>query len=301
MYTRLSCCVLLCWACSNSGSGSVRVDPSDAGTNGGTGGSVAASGNAGTVGGSPVMGGSAGANTGGSAMGGIAGTSGGGSSGAGASSGGSATGGSTGITPECSAVGTAPADHGQCTKDAECLNPSNPAVTGVCDRGLCWPYNPNNPPFGQECVPAEMNMCGSYTCRGLPDSPARCRFCLTDADCSHLTPSTGMKMVCGEGGCEEISAACRDGWPCANDAECASEFCDLGKCVRRAPDDPSYGARCFESDEANLYLCGVYPCRALSDSPARCRSCESDADCQVVGSSSTCQVVAGDGAQSCTQ
>ncbi len=251
------------------------------------------------------MGGSAGANTGGSAIGGSAGTHGGGSSGsAGTSSGGSATGGSTGITPECSAVGTGPSDHGQCTMDAECLNPSNPAITGVCDRGICWEYNPNNPPFGHECVlPAEMNMCGSFTCRALPDSPSRCRLCLSDADCSHVTASPGMKMVCGEGGCEEMTAACRDGWPCANDAECASGFCDLGKCAPRVSDNPFYGGSCTidPEDPTVQSVCGVYPCRALSDSPPRCRSCEEDADCHLVGSDSICQAVAGKSGQSCTQ
>lgn len=167
-YTRLSGCFLLCRACSNSGSGGVRADSSDAGTNGGSTGSVAGSSNAGTSGSSPSIGGSGGANTGGSASGG-AGTNGGASSGsAGANAGGSATGGSTGITPECSEVGTDPSDHGQCTMDAECLNPSNPAVTGVCDRGICWEYYPNNPPYGHECVlPAEMNMCDSFNLPGI--------------------------------------------------------------------------------------------------------------------------------------
>jgi hypothetical protein len=313
-YTRLSCCFVLCWGCSNSDTGKVQAD-TDAGTSGGVAGSVAASGNAGSVGGSVALGGSAGANTGGSAMGGSAGMNAGGSAmggSAGTSTGGSAAGGTPGITPECSAVGSGPAMvYGQCTKDSDCPNVSVPPEPTFCDLGLCFSTDSTGVNrHGQQCVlPVTTNLCGPLVCTEMPDSQPSCRYpneCMVDADCSHLVDNTStemppMKAVCNDSVCGLISAACLDGWPCSNDADCVSQFCDLGKCVSPTPNDsPFYGGMCA-IDPANPFACGFLPCRALSDSRPRCRSCETNEDCQFLGSNSTCQVVAGDAVQSCTQ
>lgn len=313
-YTRLSCCLLLCWACSGPTGGRVQTDSSDAGVSGGTGGVTTMGGRAGaSVGGSAAIGGSAGTNSGGSATSGSAGMSTGGSiagGSAGTSTGGSATGGSTGITPECSAVGSGPApDYGQCTKDSDCPNLSSPPVPTFCDRGLCLEIDSTGVNrHGQQCVlPVGTNLCGPLVCTEMPDSQPSCRYpneCMVDADCSHLVPTAGMKAVCNMGVCELATTACRDGWECENDADCASEFCDLGRCARHTlSDNLYYGQECIIDPEDPILqsLCGVYPCRALSDSSPRCRSCEVDADCHLVGNSSTCQAVAGNSVQSCTQ
>jgi hypothetical protein len=314
-YTRL-CCLLLCWGCSGSSGGRVQADGHDVGVSGGTGGSTAMGGSAGaSVGGSVATGGGAGANPGGSSAGGTSGTSVGGSAAggsAGVSTAGAATGGSPGITPECSAVGTGPApDAGQCTKDSDCPNLSSPPVPTFCDWGLCREVDSTGVNrHGYPCaLPVTTNLCGPLVCTALPDSQPSCRYpneCMVDADCSHLVDNTStemppMKAVCNDSVCGLVSAACLDGWPCSNDADCVSQFCDLGKCVSPTPNDsPFYGGMCA-IDPANPFACGFLPCRALSDSRPRCRSCETNEDCQPLGSSSTCQIAAGASSQSCTQ
>ena len=89
--------------------------------------------------------------------------------------------------------------------------------------------------------------------------------------------------------CAASSAA---GAACATDAQCASHFCDAGRCALPRGD---YGRACTgaprDADglrDGKLNVCGAYVCI-----DARCRSCASDAQCRDEYGAPACVVADG--------
>jgi hypothetical protein len=89
-----------------------------------------------------------------------------------------------------------------------------------------------------------------------------------------------------------LEAAAQTGAVCAGDNDCATGFCDLGRCAEPDVQANRYGAECDESEtDPRIQLCAAYRCR-----DKRCRSCESSADC---GADARCYIVPGRPGQRC--
>jgi hypothetical protein len=94
------------------------------------------------------------------------------------------------------------------------------------------------------------------------------------------------------GASAEADSVGQTGPVCTADGDCATGFCDLGRCAEPDVQANRYGAECDESEiDPRIQLCAAYRCR-----DGRCRSCESSADC---GGDARCYVVPDWPGQSC--
>jgi hypothetical protein len=99
-------------------------------------------------------------------------------------------------------------------------------------------------------------------------------------------PATTCTDEAGDAGGSEPGQACLE------DGDCATGFCDLGRCAEPDVQARRYGAECDESQtDPRIQLCAAYRCR-----DGRCRSCESSADC---GADARCYIVPDRPGQSC--
>lgn len=193
-----------------------------------------------------------------------------------------------------------------CLADGDCRS-------GFCDRETCAdreheygeaPCTPGPPTAASEVI-FTSSVSVSDPCKGLVCLEDRCRSCRSDAECQEGSRQARCLSLYLPGHklpgkrCEIPSKAhlvplTAAGGACAKDADCDSEFCDLGICAdRHKMKIWSYGIHCelgppHAPENLDVRTKATDPCGGLLCIDHRCRSCTSDAECQSGSSDSTC-------------
>lgn len=173
-----------------------------------------------------------------------------------------------------------------CVHDADCRS-------GFCDRAICVDSgigygNPCDPP-PPDALPIDNlpdHLCAGYLCL-----EGRCRSCQSTAECKSYY-GMGLCREHTEAGVWQPRSICYP-WStqrpayteCTEDAQCASSFCDRGKCANADfLAEHNYGEVCVSGPpQAPSEDLRVAPpggrCEGYLCVDQRCRSCQSDAEC----------------------